>query len=117
MVTDVQRVNREGCDCLHSPAVWVPRIGPASPSGGYPVIDWLVIRWRGTDGKAGQATSGRVGWPRQLGSGTAHDPGRGEPIQRQSRNAWVGHHRAMVWATWDGFGVLHTRYLNHTLVS
>jgi hypothetical protein len=117
MVTDVQRVNREGCECLQSSAVWVARIGPASHGGGYPVIDWLVVSWRGTDGKAGQATPGRVGSPRQLGSGMAHDPGRGARIQRPSRIAWVGHHRAMVRVTRDGFGGLHTRYLNPTLVA
>ena len=68
-------------------------------------------------GRAGQATSGRVGSPRQRGSGIAHDPGRGERIQRQSRIAEVGHRIAMMRVTWDGFGGLHTRYLNHTLVS
>ena len=68
-------------------------------------------------GRTGQATPGRVVSPRQLGSGMAHDPGRGERIQLPSRIAWVGHHRAMVRVTRDGFGVLHTRYLNHTLVS
>ena len=117
MITDVQRVSREGCECLHSPAVWGSGIGPASPSGGFPVIDWLVVSWRGTDGKAGQGRRRRVGSPRQLGSGMAHDPGRGARIQRPSRIAGVGHHLAMVRVTWDGFGGLHTRYLNHTLVS
>ena len=68
-------------------------------------------------GRTGQATPGRVVSPRQLGSGMAHDPGRGERIQRPSRIAGVGHRLAMVRITWDGFGGLHTRYLNHTLVS
>ena len=119
MVTDVQRVSREGCECLHSPAVWVRRIGPASHGGGYPVIDWLVIRWRGTDGSAGQGRRRRVGW---VGPGSWVRARRtfragGERIQLPSRIAWVGHRLAMMRVTWDGFGVLHTRFGNPTLVS
>ena len=61
----------------------------------------------------------RVGWVRPVSWVRARRTFRagGERIQRQSRIAGVGHHLAMVRGTWDGLGGLHTRYLNHTLVS